>query len=158
MLQLDHDLGTDQDTPDHTEAQVRPRQQPKAAVDLWPYFRGTYKVYVEETVLKDRIANWQDCRIHCLYYNRHFTLVAWDIIFPSRLYNRVAQLCGLPPRKKSPKRVAHGKRLGILAMTNGYVGLPKRGDFPIVTITQTRRKGQTTLSSSQAAGSGVRAL
>jgi len=138
MLQLNHDRGTDQDTPNHTEAQSRPRQQTKTTIDLWPYFRGTHKVYVEDTALKDRIASWQGCRVHCLYYNRHFTLVAWDIIFPARLYNRVAELCGLPPKKKSPRRVAWGRRLGAQAKALGHIGIPQQGDFAIVDCAQTR--------------------
>ena len=111
-------------------------------VDIWPFFRGQYKVYVEDAALKDRIAGWQDCRVHCVYHNRQLRVVAWDIIFPSRLYNRVTELCGLPPKKKSPGRVAHGKRLGARAKRLGYVGVHNRGDFPIVNIAQMRRNGR----------------
>ena len=121
---------------------------------IWPFFRSQYKVYVEDAALKDRIAGWQGCRVHCIYHNPRFRVVAWDIIVPSRLYDRVAQLCGLPPRKKSPGRVAHGKRLGGRAKMLGYVGVQSRGDFPIVNIAQTRRKGQTTSPPSQ--GHGIR--
>ena len=108
-------------------------------VDIWPFFRGQYKVYVEDAALKDRIAGWKDCRVHCVYHNRRMRVVAWDIIVPSRLYNRVAELCGLPPKQKSPGRVAHGKRLGARAKRLGYVGVKNRDDFPIVRIAQTRR-------------------
>jgi len=110
-------------------------------VDIWPFFRGQYKVYVEDAALKDRIAGWQGCRVHCVYHNRRFRVVAWDIIFPSRLYDRVAQLCGLPLKKKSTGRVAHGKRLGARAKALSHVGVPKQGDFPIVDFAQTRQDG-----------------
>lgn len=75
---------------------------------IWRFFTGTYKVYVEDKALKDQIASWQDCKLHCVYFNRRFQVQGWDLAFPSRLYNRVAALCGLPLRKKHPKRVAHG--------------------------------------------------
>ena len=115
-----------------------PTQQ---TVEIWPFLRGQYKVYLEDVALKDRIAGWQECRVHCIYHNRRLQVVAWDIIFPSRLYDRVAQLCGLPPRKKSPGRVAHGKRLGAKAKALGHVGAQNRGDFPIVDFAQTRQDG-----------------
>lgn len=117
-------------------------------VDIWPFFRGQYKVYVEDAALKDRIAGWQDCRVHCVYHNRRFRVVAWDIIFPSRLYDRVAELCGLPSRQKSPGRVAHGKRLGARAKRLGHVGVQNGGDFPIVNIAQTRRNGRMAVAPS----------
>ena len=108
---------------------------------IWPFFRGQYKVYVEDAALKDRIAGWRDCRVHCIYHNRRLQVVAWDIVVPSRLYDRVAQLCGLPLKKKSPGRVAHGKRLGVRAKVLGHVGVQNRGDFPIVDFAQTRQDG-----------------
>lgn len=126
---------------------MQTRQQTQDT-DIWPFFRGQYKVYVEDAALKDRIAGWQDCRVHCVYHNRRFQVVAWDIIFPSRLYDRVAQLCGLPPKKKSPGRVAHGKRLGVRAKRLGHVGAQNRGDFPIVNIAQTRRNGRMAVAPS----------
>jgi hypothetical protein len=123
----------------------------EAPEEIWPYF-DEFKVYTEHITLKDRIAGWQGCRVSNLYYNRHGRLFAWDLIFPRRLYDRVAELCGLPPRKTSQKRVAQGKRLGARAKALGYVGVKKQADLSIVDSVHTRRKGQTTLASSQAAG------
>ena len=117
-------------------------RQHTQATEIWPFFRGQYKVYVEDAVLKDRIAGWQGCRVHCTYHNRQLRVVAWDIVFPSKLHNRVAELCGLPLRKKSPGRVAHGKRLGTRAKALGHVGIQKQGDFPIVDLAQTRQDGR----------------
>lgn len=91
---------------------------------IWRFFAGTYKVYVEDKALKDQLAGWQDCRLHCVYFNRHFQVVGWDLIFPSRLYSRVARLCGLPSRQKSQKRIANAQQLGLLAKTHNHLGLP----------------------------------
>lgn len=125
--------------------------------EIWRYF-DEFKVCTEHATLKDRIASWEGCRVSNRYYNRRGQLFAWDVIFPRRLYDRVAQLCGLPLRKKSPGRVAHGKRLGARAKRFGYVGVKQQGGFPIVDSAQTRRKGQTTLPPSQETASGVSAL
>ena len=128
-----------------------------ATEEIWPYF-DEFKVYTEKTALKDRIASWEGCRVSNHYYNRECQLIGWDLIVPRRLHDRVAELCGLPLRKKSPGRVAQGKRLGAQAKQLGYVGIQNRGGFPIVDSAQTRRKGQTTPSPSQDTVSGVSAL
>jgi len=72
---------------------------------IWRLFTGAYKVYVEDKCLKDELVSWQGCKLHCVYFNRRFQVVGWDLVFPARLYNRVARLCGLP-RKKRPSRSA----------------------------------------------------
>jgi hypothetical protein len=92
---------------------------------IWRLFTGTYKVYVEDRALKDQIASWQDCRLSCVYFNRRFQVQGWDLIFPGRLYHRVAKLCGLPQRKAPAKWVAQGKRLGALAKVRNHLGLPE---------------------------------
>ena len=131
-------------TQDGVDGAVRPTI---AAEEIWRYF-DEFKVYTENTALKDRIASWEGCRVSNRYYNRRGQLFAWDLIFPRRLHDRVAELCGLPLRKKAPGRVAQGKRLGARAKRLGYVGVKQQGGFPIVDLAQTRRKGQTTLASS----------
>ncbi|MBI2495753.1 MAG: hypothetical protein HYW10_04215 [Candidatus Omnitrophica bacterium] len=91
---------------------------------IWRLFTGTYKVYVEDKALKDQLAGWQGCKLHCVYFNRHFQVQGWDLIFPSRLYDRVAKLCGLPSRRKSQQRIANAQQLGLLAKTHNHLGLP----------------------------------
>ena len=91
---------------------------------IWRLFTGVYKVYVEDKALKDQVASWQDCRLSCVYFNRHFQVQGWDLIFPSRLYDRVAKRCGVPPRKKHPKRVAQGQQVGAMAKARNHLGLP----------------------------------
>lgn len=74
---------------------------------IWRLSRSLYKVYVEDKTLKDQLAGWKDCRLHCVYFNRHFRVVGWDLIFPSRLYDRIAKLCGLPTRKQPTRSQEH---------------------------------------------------
>jgi len=156
MRQL-YDSHNEHDGCGDDNSQNREARRATSTEEIWHYF-DEFKVYTENPALKDRIASWEGCRVSNLYYSRQGRLFAWDLIFPRRLYDRVADLCGLPLRKKAPGRVAQGKRLGARAKQLGYVGVKQEGDFTIVDSAQTRRKGQTTLSSSQAAGSGVRAL
>ena len=108
----------------HTSDEQPPVCKPPC---IWRLFTGWYKVYVEDRALKDQIASWQDCRLSCVYFNRRFQVQGWDLIFPGRLYNRVAKLCGLPLRKKYPKRVAHGQQVGALAKGRNHLGLPANG-------------------------------
>lgn len=61
------------------------------------------KVHVQDRVLKDQILAWPGCKLHCVYLNRAFTVVAWDLLVPSALYREVARLCRLsrPSRHSS---------------------------------------------------------
>lgn len=97
--------------------------------DIWLFDRGRYKVYVEDRALKDQIAGWRGCTVHGVYFNQRFQVVGWDLLMSSRLYDRVAKLCGLPPRAKSPRRVAQGQRVGALAQARNHLGLPQEGSF-----------------------------
>jgi hypothetical protein len=111
--------------------------------EIWRYF-DEFKVYMENAKRKDRIASWQGCRVSNLYYNPKGQLIGWDVIFPRRLYDRVAQLCGLPLRQKPPGRVAQGQRLGARATALRNAKCHETGDFPIVDSAQRRQDGQTT--------------
>jgi len=89
---------------------------------IWQYGRGLFKVYLDDIKLRDRIAGWEECVLHCRYMYPGGDN-AWDIIFPARLYDRVADLVGLPRKKKNPKRVALGKELGRKAVADDHLKL-----------------------------------
>ena len=94
---------------------------------IWDYGRGFFKVFLENRDYRDRIASWDGCIVHGYYWYPDGTR-AWDIICPTRLYNRVAGLVGLPKKKKSPKRVAQGKKLGEMAVADDHLKLKASGD------------------------------
>jgi len=73
--------------------------------EIWWYSKGFYKIYTEDYQEKEKIDSWQSCRCSNTYYDQYGKNKAWDLIFPSRLYNRVAKVIGAPPRKKNPLRV-----------------------------------------------------
>jgi len=79
--------------------------------ELWNYSKGYYKVYLEEGSLAKKIAGWNDCQLCGHYYNRDGKLFGGDIIFPSKLYDRVAEMLGLPKRQKNPNRIRQGKKI-----------------------------------------------
>ena len=95
--------------------------------EIWPYYRGYYKVYTEDYDVVRKIASWEGCRRSCTYYAQNGRLFGWDLIFPSNLYNKVARLVGLPARPKDPNRVAHGEKLGRLAKENDVLRLQNKG-------------------------------
>ena len=93
-------------------------------------------MFLEDRDKRNRIASWEGCTIHGHYYypggNR-----AWDIICPTKLYNRVANLLGLPRKKKNPKRVEQGKKLGKRAVENDHLKLKASGeDKPIAPVNE----------------------
>jgi len=95
--------------------------------EIWAYYRGYFKVYTEDYETKQKIASWNGCKHSNTYYNRYGQLIGWDLIFPSKLYNKVAQLLGLPMRAKNHNRVNQGKKLGLLAKDKDFLGLQNKG-------------------------------
>ena len=95
--------------------------------NIWDYGRGFFKVFLDNREVRDRIAGWEGCVVHG-YYSYPDGNRAWDIICPSRLYNRVVGLVGLPKREKNPKRVAQGKKLGEMAVDRDHLKLKASGD------------------------------
>jgi hypothetical protein len=91
--------------------------------EIWLYYRGFYKVYTEDYEAMKKITSWQGCKRSCIYSNYKGQVFGWDLIFPSRLYNKVAKTVGLPLRAKNPNRVSQGKKLGQLAKENDFLGL-----------------------------------
>lgn len=81
--------------------------------DIWKYQGNTFKAHCMEVFLAKRIATWDGCEKSATYYypDGHNEM---DVIFPVRLYNRVAELLKLPLRQKNPKRVAQGQEMSVI--------------------------------------------
>ena len=80
---------------------------------IWRFCGNIYKAHCKDTAVGKRIAGWEDCERSsvCHYPDGHREM---DVIFPGRLYNRVAELLKLPLRQKNPKRVAQGQRMSVI--------------------------------------------
>ena len=79
--------------------------------EIWWYGRGFYKCYIENFDVVKRIMRWRSVE-HCsFYYTRSMQIFAYDFVFASRTYNRIAGLLGLPDRKKSLSKIKQGQRL-----------------------------------------------
>lgn len=78
--------------------------------EIRPYYKGFYKVYTEDYEAMKKIASWQDCKRSVIYSDHSGNVFGWDLIFPSHLYNRVAELVGLPKRMKVRSLVESGKK------------------------------------------------
>lgn len=92
-------------------------------VEIWSWCRGFYKICLEDSEKKRQIASWKDCREHCKYFLPDGRL-GWDIIFPAKYYNRIAELVGLPLKAKNSKRVEQGKKIGALAVNLRFFKRP----------------------------------
>ena len=81
--------------------------------EIWPYGRGYYKSYTENLDVAKRIMRWSSVERCSIYYTHSMRIFAYDFIFPTRTYNRVARVIGLPDRKKSPAKIFQGQRLQL---------------------------------------------
>ena len=79
--------------------------------EIWQDGRGFYKGYTEDIKVANRIIRWSSVERGSIYYTPSMRIFAYDFIFPTRSYNRVARALGLPERKKSAGRIKQGQRL-----------------------------------------------
>ena len=88
-------------------------KEQKVPNNIWKYQGNTFKAHCTDIALAKRIASWDGCERSGTYYHPdgHNEM---DVIFPARLYNRVAELLKSPLRQKNPKRVAHGREMSVI--------------------------------------------
>ena len=79
--------------------------------EIWWYGRGLFKCYIENLDVVKRIMRWSSVERCSFYYTRSMQIFAYDSVFPTPTYNRVAKALGLPDRKKSPARIKQGLKL-----------------------------------------------
>ena len=92
--------------------------------EIWKYFRGKYKGYTQDIKVAKRIMNWKSVEPCSIYYTPSMRIFAYDFIFPTRTYDRIAEAFGLPQRKKSPSKILQGKKLQL---KNQRLQLKERG-------------------------------
>lgn len=80
---------------------------------IFKFGDNMYKAHCKDSSLAKKIATWQGCESGSVYHypDGHKEM---DVIFPGKLYNRVAELLGLPLEKKNPKRVAQGQKMSVM--------------------------------------------
>ena len=79
--------------------------------EIWSYGRGFYKCYIENLDVVKRIVRWSSVERCSIYYTHSMRIFAYDFVFASRTYNRIARVLGLPMKSKSIKRIIQGQRL-----------------------------------------------
>jgi len=79
--------------------------------EIYEHFRGEYWCYTENIEAARKIIRWESVERSATHIYSDGKLKAFEFIFPTRTYDRVAEALGLPPRKKSPGRVKQGQRL-----------------------------------------------
>ena len=78
--------------------------------EIWQYGQGYFKAYTEEADIAKRIMRWSSVERCSIYYTASMRIFAYDFVFATRTYNRIAQVLELPMRRKSPGRVKQGQR------------------------------------------------
>ena len=84
------------------------------------YYRGHYRAHFKSKVIKDKLESWKDCKFHAEYKDANGNM-AWDYIFPGKIYDRIARLLNLKLKVKNKSRVMCGKKLGKIAVENDYL-------------------------------------
>ena len=81
--------------------------------NIWKYRGNTFKAHCTDIPLGKKIASWEGCEKSATYYypDGHNEM---DMLFPVKLYNRVAEQLKLPLRQKNPNRVAQGQKMSVI--------------------------------------------
>lgn len=78
---------------------------------IWPIGGNNYILYSENERKLKRILRWKGVEI----FNEHFyhggKFRSMQIVFSSRHFDRIADVFGLPRRKKSQGRIDQGKKM-----------------------------------------------
>ena len=79
--------------------------------EIWQYIRGEYRCYMENLEAARRIMRWKSVQKAATHYYPGMRLKAFEFIFPTRSYKRIAEALVLPKKIKSVGRVKQGQRL-----------------------------------------------
>ena len=79
--------------------------------DIYRYFKGEYWCYTENIEAAKKIMRWKSVKRGATHIYSDGRLKAFELIFPTRTYNRIAETLGLPKKVKSAGRVKSGQRL-----------------------------------------------
>lgn len=88
------------------------------------WFGSKYRVHCENIGAARIILSWIGTEFGAEYYypDRHREM---DVLVPGKMHNRVAELLGLPEKRKSPGRVAAGQKQ---AQTNSKYRFLRRSE------------------------------
>ena len=78
--------------------------------EIWRYGRGYYKCYTDDLEVGKQIMRWRGVERSSIYYTASMQIFAYDFVFATRTYNRIAQVLELPMKRKSTGRVKQGQR------------------------------------------------
>ena len=79
-------------------------------IEIWSFDRGRYLLFTKEINKIAKIRRWKKVERFGFYVYPNGS-VGISILFPTSIYNRVAEELGLPKKTKSPGRVKQGQRL-----------------------------------------------
>jgi len=95
--------------------------------EIWYFWKNVYKVYTENYQDVKKIMSWKDVELSSAYYQNSKSFskgkaFAWDLIFPGRLYRKVAKVVGLPLKRKNPDRQIQGQKLAKVGQCYQFSG------------------------------------
>ena len=92
---------------------INEAREEKLSNDIWKYQGNSFRAHCKDSALAKKVAGWEDCERSSVYHypDGHREM---DVVFPGRLYNRVAELLKLPLKEKNPNRVAQGRKMSVV--------------------------------------------
>ena len=79
-------------------------------IEIWSFDRGRFQLFTKDIKKLSKIRRWKKVERFGFYVYPNGS-VGISILFPTSIYNRVAEELGLPKKTKSPGRVKQGQRL-----------------------------------------------
>ena len=76
-------------------------------IEIWSFGRGWYQLFTDDVKILERVTRWNKVKKFGIYYYPDGS-IGISILFPSSIYNRIAEELGLPKKTKSLGRVKQG--------------------------------------------------
>jgi len=103
------------------------------AIWRWSFIPSEFKVWIDPKYqsIRAQIAGWKESVKDATYFYPN-NAITWDYIIPAKLYNRAAELLGLPKREieRSEKQIEQIQRLIKSGENTRFSG---QGAFKFVT-------------------------
>ena len=79
-------------------------------IEIWSFDRGRFQLFTKDINKLAKIRRWKKVEQFGFYVYPNGS-VGISLLFPSTIYNRIAQELGLPQKTKSLGRIKQGQRL-----------------------------------------------
>ena len=76
-------------------------------IEIWSFGRGWHQLFTDDVKILERVIRWKKVKKFGIYHYPDGS-IGISILFPSSIYDRIAEELGLPKKTKSLGRVKQG--------------------------------------------------